>query len=191
MKFSINLHDLLTGLRVVEQAVDRNSTYPILRGFLLATDGADLTVVGTDLLTYAVWKVPGTFTNALPMMGVVVEYSILEMLNTLEPNGLDLIIEVKEDHLRVCHGANAYTFSTLPGGEFPVRPVITHKPRGIIINYPSVVQKFVNHEQLTMPEKAKEAANRALMSQNGTVTLTIGKHIAIIEGDCFAIIANL
>lgn len=117
MKFQTKRETLLKPVQAVMGVVERRQTMPILSNVLLAAEGGELRVTGTDL---EVELVSGIALDAAQDGEVTVPgRKLLDILKALPD---DAMIEAsrEKDRLVIRSGKSRFTLSTLPATEFPI-----------------------------------------------------------------------
>ena len=117
MKFVISREALIKPLQLVAGVVERKSTLPVLSNVLLATDGQELSLTGTDLEVELVGHVtleepaePGSIT--------VPARKLMDICKSL-PDAVSIQFELSDSKLTVKAGRSSFTLSTLPATDFP------------------------------------------------------------------------
>jgi DNA polymerase-3 subunit beta len=118
MKLNIERETLLEPLQMVIGVVERRQTMPILANVLLATEGAQLSVIATDTEIELIAQV--TLSESLPHSAELTlpGRKLLDIFRTLPDNAQ---IDMQQDQARVLirSSGSRFTLATLPAAAFP------------------------------------------------------------------------
>ncbi|MDF1762827.1 MAG: DNA polymerase III subunit beta [Oleibacter sp.] len=117
MKFVISREALLRPLQLVAGVVERRQTLPVLSNVLLALEGQQLSLTGTDLEVELVGRVTLDETGQDGAITVPAK-KLMDICRSL-PDGAQIEIEQDEARVNVRSGRSRFTLSTLPATEFP------------------------------------------------------------------------
>jgi DNA polymerase-3 subunit beta len=118
MKFVISRDALLKPLNLVAGVVERRQTLPILSNVMLALDGNQLSITGTDLEVELVGRVhleqPATIAGEI----TVPAKKLADICKSL-PDGSDIEFTAEENKVVIKAGRSRFTLSSLPANDFP------------------------------------------------------------------------
>ena len=118
MKFVISREALLTPLNLVAGVVERRQTLPILSNVLLALEGSQLSITGTDLEVELVGRVQ---LEQAPESGgeiTVPARKLADICKSL-PEGSDIEFSLEDQRAIIRSGRSRFTLSTLSASDFP------------------------------------------------------------------------
>lgn len=116
MQIELSREDLLKPMGVVAGVVERRQTLPILSYVLLRSEGADLTVTGTDLEVEVVAKVPARIKGDVAL--TVPARKLFDICRAL-PEGTNVTIAKQGEKVVTKAGKSRFTLLTLPAADFP------------------------------------------------------------------------
>ena len=118
MKFVISRDALLKPLNLVAGVVERRHTLPILSNVMLALEGDQLSITGTDLEVELVGRVA---LEQSPTAGgeiTVPARKLADICKSL-PDGSDIEFTVADDKVTVKAGRSRFSLSTIAAADFP------------------------------------------------------------------------
>ncbi|MGK0442527.1 MAG: DNA polymerase-3 subunit beta [Pseudohongiellaceae bacterium] len=118
MKFVISRDALLKPLNLVAGVVERRHTLPILSNVMLALEGDQLSITGTDLEVELVGRVALAQSPASGGEITVPARKLADICKSL-PDGSDIEFIVGDDRVTVKAGRSRFSLSTLAAGDFP------------------------------------------------------------------------
>lgn len=118
MNFVISREALLKPLNLVAGVVERRQTLPILSNILLALDGDQLSITGTDLEVELVGRVKLDSTPGVAGEITVPARKLADICKSL-PEGCDIQFIQEDQKLIVKSGRSRFTLSTLSASDFP------------------------------------------------------------------------
>ena len=117
MIFSISREVLLKPLQQVAGVVERKQTLPVLSNILIAVDGNQLSITGTDLEIELVARVE--LEESFPSSEITIQArKLLDICKSL-PGGAKIGFEKSEQKITVKSGRSRFSLATLPANEFP------------------------------------------------------------------------
>lgn len=117
MQFNIQRETLLKPLQLVAGAVERRHTLPILANVLLQLQGAQLSLLATDLEVELIGNV--ALENTVGQAEIAVPArKLIDICRALPEQAL-LSIAHDKHKLLIKSGRSRFTLSTLPGADFP------------------------------------------------------------------------
>lgn len=117
MKFVVSREALLKPLQLVGGVVERRQTLPVLSNVLLAIDGEQLSMTGTDLEVEIVARVPLSEPSEAGEVTVPAR-KLVDICRSL-PEGSTIEFTQDEQRMVVKSGRSRFTLSTLPASDFP------------------------------------------------------------------------
>lgn len=118
MNFVISREALLKPLNLVAGVVERRQTLPILSNILLALDGDQLSITGTDLEVELVGRVKLESAPSIAGEITVPARKLADICKSL-PDGCDIQFIQEDQKLIVKSGRSRFTLSTLSASDFP------------------------------------------------------------------------
>ena len=117
MRFSVARDSLLKPLQLVAGVVEKRQTYPVLANVMVALEGTQLSLTGTDLEVEVIGRVN------LEEPGVDGEITVpakkfLDICKNL-PDNSQVEFVLKDQKVTVTSGRSRFTLSTLSASEFP------------------------------------------------------------------------
>ncbi|MEM7540136.1 MAG: DNA polymerase III subunit beta [Pseudomonadota bacterium] len=116
MRLKISREDLLPGLQAANNVVERRHALPILSNVLLAVEGKQLQITGTDMEVEVISLCEGSET--VDGAVAVPARKLFDICRAL-PNESSVDISLEENRLKLRSGRSRFSLATLPAGEFP------------------------------------------------------------------------
>jgi len=117
MQFTIQREALLKPLQLVAGVVERRQTLPVLSNVLLAVDGNQLSLTGTDLEVELVGRI--ALEEAAEAGEITVPARKLMDICKSLPDDATLSFRVEEGKAVIKAGRSRFTLATLPAADFP------------------------------------------------------------------------
>ncbi|HEX7324799.1 MAG TPA: DNA polymerase III subunit beta [Rhodanobacteraceae bacterium] len=121
MRFSVQRETLLKPMQQVVGVVERRQTLPVLAHLLVRVEGDQVSLTGTDLEVEM--RASATVDAKEPGETTIPARKWFDLVRAL-PDGVNVEIEVKGDHVMMHAGRSRYRLSTLPAEEFPSNDAI-------------------------------------------------------------------
>jgi DNA polymerase-3 subunit beta len=120
MKVAVLQENLSRGLNLVSRAVSSRSTLPVLGNILIATDEGTLRLSATNLeLSLTCW-IPGRIDE--PGSTTVPARTFADLVNTLPPDNVQLVLDLKTQSLNVKSGTSNNDIKCIDAQDFPPIP---------------------------------------------------------------------
>lgn len=116
MKFNLQRDYLLPCLQIVNGAVERRHTLPILSNILMAIRKDGVTLTGTDMEIELVSTIKQTLKEEQEF--TLPARKLLDICRAL-PEGANLEFQVDKDQVTMKSGKSRFTLATLPAKDFP------------------------------------------------------------------------
>ncbi len=117
MKFTISRETLLKPLQLVTGVVERRQTLPVLSNILIAVEGDQLSMTGTDLEVEMVGRIE--LDQEVESGAITVPAKKLMDICKSLPDSVDIEFELSGQKVIIRGGRSRFTLSTLPASEFP------------------------------------------------------------------------
>lgn len=117
MQFTIQREALLKPLQLVAGVVERRQTLPVLSNVLLAVDGNQLSLTGTDLEVELVGRIALEEASEAGEITVPAR-KLMDICKSL-PDDASLSFRVEEGKALIKAGRSRFTLATLPAADFP------------------------------------------------------------------------